>query len=113
MPAQSAASHPIDDVLAALGTTRSGLSSAEAAERLRQFGPNAVRTHRARALPVLARQFKSALLVLLLTTAGVSFFLGERTDAAIIGVILAASVGLGFVNEYRAERAAEASRLGD
>ena len=49
-----------------------------------------------------------ALLVLLLVAAVVSFFLGERTDALIIGVILAASVGLGFVNEYRAERAAEA-----
>jgi P-type Mg2+ transporter len=99
LPAQSAASRPADDVLAALGTTRAGLSSKEAAERLSQFGPNAVRTHRARALPVLAGQFKSALLVLLLATATISFFLGECADAAIIGVILAASVGLGFVNE--------------
>ena len=35
-------------------------------------------------------------------------FLGERTDSVIIGLILAVSVGLGFANEYRAERAAEA-----
>ena len=34
--------------------------------------------------------------------------MGEGLDAVIIGVIVAASVGLGFVNEYRAERAAEA-----
>ena len=34
---------------------------------------------------------------------------GERLDALIIGVIVAASVGLGFTNEYRAERAAEAT----
>ena len=33
---------------------------------------------------------------------------GNRTDAVIIAVILVASVGLGFVNEYRAERAAQA-----
>jgi Mg2+-importing ATPase len=38
----------------------------------------------------------------------VSFFVGDRTDAVIIGVILALSVLLGFVNEFRAERAAEA-----
>ena len=37
-----------------------------------------------------------------------SFFLGERTQAIIIGVILLASIGLGFVNEYRAERASAA-----
>jgi Mg2+-importing ATPase len=37
-----------------------------------------------------------------------SFFVGERTDAVIIGIILAASVGLGFLNEYRAAKAAQA-----
>ena len=37
-----------------------------------------------------------------------SYFVGQRTDAVIIGVIVAVSVGLGFVNEYRAEKAAEA-----
>ena len=37
-----------------------------------------------------------------------SFFLGERIQAIIIGVILLASIGLGFVNEYRAERASAA-----
>ena len=37
-----------------------------------------------------------------------SYFVGEKSDAVIIGVIVALSVGLGFVNEYRAERAAEA-----
>jgi len=59
-------------------------------------------------LPVLARQFKNAVLLLLMAAAVISFALGERTDPAIITVILAASVALGFVNEYRAERAAEA-----
>jgi Mg2+-importing ATPase len=48
------------------------------------------------------------LLWLLLAAALVSAFVGQGIDALIIGVIVAASVGLGFVNEYRAERAAEA-----
>jgi magnesium-transporting ATPase (P-type) len=56
-----------------------------------RYGPNSLRTHR--------------VLALLATTAVVSFFLGDRTLAIIIGVILVASIGLGFVNEYRAERA--------
>ena len=80
----------------------------EAQRRLRTAGPNAVRSHRARPLPVLARQLRSPLLVLLAVTALASSFVGQASDAVIIGVILLASVGLGFVNEYKAEKAAEA-----
>jgi Mg2+-importing ATPase len=47
-------------------------------------------------------------LILLVLTAAISFGLGQRTDASVIGVILAVSIGLGFRNEYRAERAAQA-----
>jgi len=75
---------------------------------LRVLGPNAVRSYGARAFPVLGRQPRSPLLILLAVTACASFFIGKRSDAVIIGVILLASVGLGFVNEYRAEKAAEA-----
>ena len=57
---------------------------------------------------MLGRQLRSAVLGLLAATAVVSFFLGDSKQAIIIGVILAASVGLGFVNEYRAERASAA-----
>ncbi len=57
---------------------------------------------------MLARQLHSPLLWLLLAAAAVSALVGERLDAVIIGVIVAASVGLGFVNEFRAARAAEA-----
>ena len=57
----------------------------------------------------LSRQLRSPLLWLLLAAAAVSAVVGEGFDALIIGVIVAASVGLGFANEYRAERAAEAA----
>src|SRR5581483_6461193 len=87
------------DVLARLDSGQAGLTAAEAARRLRMLGPNAVRSHAARALPVLGRQLRSPLLILLAVTACASFFVGERSDAVIIGVILLASVGLGFVNE--------------
>jgi Mg2+-importing ATPase len=67
-----------------------------------------VSSHHARFWPVLWNQLRSPLLGLLLTAAVASYFVGERSDAVIIGVIVALSVGLGFVNEYRAEKAAEA-----
>jgi len=95
-------------VLDALATSATGLSGAEAAERLRRGGANAVRAHHAQPLKVLARQLHSPVLVLLAVTAGVSFFLGQRIDTLVIGTILLASIGLGFLNEYRAERATEA-----
>jgi Mg2+-importing ATPase len=59
-------------------------------------------------LPVLWHQLRSPLLGLLVAAATASYFVGERSDAVIIGGIVAVSVGLGFVNEYRAEKAAEA-----
>jgi P-type Mg2+ transporter len=96
------------DVLEALGATAAGLSTDDALRRLSAVGPNAVRSPHARRLAVLLRQLASPLLLLLAVAATASFFLGERTDAAIIGAVLTASVGLGYDNEYRAEKAVDA-----
>ena len=96
----------VDEVLRWLDSSAAGLSSTEASARLVRYGPNAVRTHHVNALAVLGRQLRSAVLILLAGTAVVSYFLGDSIQAVIIGVILAASIGLGFINEYRAERAA-------
>ncbi|MGW2161355.1 magnesium-translocating P-type ATPase [Nonomuraea sp. NPDC001699] len=104
----AAAGLPVEEVVARLDGTTGGLTQAEAERRLAVVGPNSLRTHRARRVAVLARQLRSPLLILLAVTAAASFFLGESSDALIIGVILAVSVGLGFFNEYRAEKAAEA-----
>lgn len=95
-------------MLAELGTRAEGLSSAEAAQRLSALGENVLRVHRARPWRVLGRQLRSPILILLFVTAGISVFLGEAANAAIIAVILTTSIGLGFVNEFRAERAADA-----
>ncbi|MCW2724846.1 MAG: Mg(2+) transport ATPase, P-type [Frankiales bacterium] len=108
MPVAAAAARDPATVQAHLGSGADGLTAADVTRRRAECGPNAVRTHHARAWAVLGRQLRSALLLLLLVTATISFFLGERIDALVIGLILAASVGLGFVNEFRAERAAEA-----
>ena len=108
LTAARVSSAPLADALRWLDTSAEGLSSAKASARLLRYGPNSVRTHRVSAIAVLGRQLRSAVLGLLAATAVVSFFLGDSKQAIIIGVILAASIGLGFVNEYRAERASAA-----
>ena len=105
---ESAAAMQTELVLGALGSRESGLTPDEVSARAEAFGPNAVRSHHVTPWSVLFRQLHSPLLWLLLAAAAVSAFVGEGLDALIIGIIVAASVGLGFVNEFRAERAAEA-----
>lgn len=107
---QQAASSPVDAVLDRLGASSRGLTEAEAAMRLALQGPNAIRVHRVRFWSLIWSQLKSPLLLLLAVTAAVSAFLGQAPDAIIIGIILLASVGLGFVNEYRAAKAAQELR---
>ncbi len=105
----NSASQSVTHVLAELGSDATrGLTTKAVAERTQRYGPNAVSLHRARLLPVLWHQVRSPLLGLLLAAALASYLVGERSDAVIIGVIVAMSVGLGFMNEYRAEKAADA-----
>lgn len=94
----------VDPMLAAMETSRHGLTSQEAAQRLGAFGPNAVRSHQVRPLVILAHQFANPIQLLLLAAAGVSMAVGERSGAAIVTVIVLLSVVLGFVNELRSEQ---------
>jgi Mg2+-importing ATPase len=112
VPAVEAAALGRAEVLARLGSGPQGLAEGEAARRLGVAGPNAVRSYRARPWPVLWSQLRSPLLLLLAVTALASAFLGQGSDAVIIGVILVASVGLGFANEYKAAKTAEALHSG-
>ena len=98
---------PAVEVIVKLGSSDSGLSSAEATRRLGVYGPNALPTHGVTAWQVLARQLHSPILVLLLVTAAVSGAVGDLTDALLIFAIMAMSVGLGFFNEYRSAKAVE------
>jgi Mg2+-importing ATPase len=100
-----AARLPAEEVLQRLGSTRSGLSSLEAANRRWIYGDNVLVKHRVTAMGVLRRQLRNPLLILLLAAAAVSGVTGDPTNALIIAAIVFLSVGLGFVNEYRSERA--------
>jgi P-type Mg2+ transporter len=99
----AAARYPVDVVLQELGSTQAGLTSEEAARRLRTVGRNVLASHNLTALGVLGRQLRNALLILLLAAAGVAAVTGDPIDGAIIAAIVVLSVGLGFITEYRSE----------
>jgi P-type Ca2+ transporter type 2C len=103
---------PQDEVAARLDTgLDTGLSKAEAKRRLDQYGANELET--ARAAPpwqLLLEQFKNVLILILLVAVGLSIALGHATEAIVIGAIVVLAAVLGFVQEYRAERAIEALR---
>jgi Mg2+-importing ATPase len=94
------------DLVAALATSRQGLSSAEAAARLERHGANAVEEQRdVAALRLLLRQFASPLVLILVFGAAISLFVRDWIDSAIILVIVLGSTLLGFTQEYRASAA--------
>ncbi len=107
---RDAATRPVDDVLTANHTDLDGLSTEEAQRRLAEVGPNVLATAKVTMWMVLGRQLRNPLLILLLSAATVSGLTGDPTDATIIGAIVALSVLLGFVNEYRSELAVAALR---
>jgi len=95
--------------VASLNSSSDGLSQEEAQKRLAQFGPNELVT-KEKISPwlIFLEQFKSFLIIILLIAVVLSAILGEVVDAIIIGVIVVFACGLGFIQEYRAERAMEA-----
>lgn len=100
---QAAALEP-ETALVALGATRGGLSSEEAAVILAREGANELRRSGRTIVAVLISQVRSPLLGLLFVAASVSIGVGERTSGGIILGIMVLSVGLGVLNEYRSEQ---------
>ena len=100
------------DCLSKLNTdAATGLSEQEARRRLAEHGPNELQAAR-RVSPwaLLLQQFKNVLIIILLIATALSAFLGHDIEAIAIAVIVLLAVLLGFVQEYRAERAIEALR---
>ena len=84
---------------------------AEAAERLRKFGPNRLSEEgRLSRVDVLLRQVASPLQLLLVFAAIVAAATGEATNAGIVLTILCASAFIGYRREYSARAAAAALR---
>lgn len=97
--------------LHALGSGPDGITPDEAAARQLRYGRNLVADRRS-ALPfsLLLAGFARPLPLLLLALAGLDLGTGQAISAAVIGTIVVLSCLLGFVQEYRAQRAVERLR---
>jgi Ca2+-transporting ATPase len=114
-------SQEIGDVLRALGVTEKGLSSEEAEARLRKYGPNALQEKKGVGpLQIFLRQFQDIFVLMLLAAIVISLLsvymkgteagMEDYADAITISVIVILNATVGFVQEYRSEKAMEALR---
>ncbi|ODS52574.1 MAG: ATPase [Acidobacteria bacterium SCN 69-37] len=100
-----------DDAMVRLGTAGTGLTTAEAGRRLETHGPNELQAvGRTPPWHTFGAQFRNVLVIILLVAAVMSGVLGHAIEAAAIAIIVLFAVVLGFIQEYRAERALEALR---
>ncbi len=86
-----------------------GLSAFDAKKRIDEYGYNELKKEKKQSpVGIFFNQFNNILVLILLIAIALSIVVGEYLDAAIIGVIVFFVAILGFVQEYRAERALEA-----
>ena len=99
------------ETMSRLRTSESGLSTAEAAARLQSDGRNELVEKKAHGpLHMLWEQLTAVMVLILIGAATLSLFLGKFLEAGAIYAIVILFVTLGFVQEYRAERAIAALR---
>jgi Ca2+-transporting ATPase len=95
-----------DEVCRELQASPQGLTFAEAARRLQTYGPNALREAEKRSfLFLFLDQFKDFMILVLIAAAVISGLIGEAKDTIAILVIVLLNAVIGFVQEYRAEKA--------
>ncbi|MDH5267732.1 MAG: cation-translocating P-type ATPase, partial [Candidatus Bathyarchaeota archaeon] len=100
-----------EEFMKSLKVSDKGLSEEEAKRRLEEFGPNEL-VERKRVTPfqIFLGQFKDIFVIMLLIAIGISVLIGEIIDASTIGAIVVLNAVVGFVQEYRSEKAMEAMK---
>ena len=96
------------EVVASLGSGDGGLDTGEVENRLRIHGQNMLREAKKRSMILLFfQQFTSLLILILIIAAVISGLFGEWADAIAILIIVLLNGVIGFIQEYRAEKALE------
>jgi len=100
---------PVESLCEHLKSRNTGLGSDEAVRRLDEYGPNELKAKKKKTpAMMLLDQFKDFMILILLGAAVVAGVIGELTDTLIIIAIVIANAVIGFIQEFRAEKAIEA-----
>jgi len=104
---------PVDEAVQRLRVDpRAGLGAEEVRRRREWFGPNVLREGKRRGpLRMLAAQFTDFMILILIAAAMISGLIGDLTDTIVILAIVVLNAAVGFIQEYRAERAVAALKL--
>jgi len=98
-----------EETLKELNSTEHGLSQAEVQKRLAEYGLNELQKEkRASPIKMFLKQFTNILIIILLIATALSIAVEAIVDAIIIIAIVLATAILGFVEEFRSEKAVEA-----
>ncbi|WBA44154.1 cation-translocating P-type ATPase [Hymenobacter canadensis] len=99
----------VADVAAGLTTSPAGLDAATARQRLAEHGPNQLDDTQQKTIwQLVLHQLADVMILVLLAAAGVSVLIGEAKSAYVILAIVGLNAVIGFVQEYRADKAMEA-----
>ena len=113
MTKQAAYTQTEEQVLSSVQSTKEGLTSAQAKERLEKYGLNALQAgEKTTLLQKFINQFKDFMIIVLLAAAVISFFAHEGapdpTDAIVILAVVILNAIVGVIQESKAEEAIEA-----
>jgi Ca2+-transporting ATPase len=95
-----------EEVTNRLKSSVAGLTTEEAAKRLERYGPNELIDKKRKSwFMMLLDQFKDFMILVLIAAAVVAGVVGDPSDTIAIAVIVLLNAVLGFIQEYRAEKA--------
>ncbi|MBF0314843.1 MAG: cation-translocating P-type ATPase [Oligoflexia bacterium] len=96
----------VEEVLREFGSSSKGLTEEAVKKMKEKFGRNQLEEKKSQTpLTIFLSQFKDFMIIVLLVAAIVSGVIGDLTDAIVIVIIVLLNAIIGFVQEYRAEKA--------
>ena len=100
---------PIPEIAQQLNTTPAGIDKTLAVKRLSEYGKNEIEDKKKNTVwQIMLHQLTDFMILVLIAVAIISGILGDLTDTLIILAIIIINATVGFIQEYRSEKAMEA-----
>lgn len=100
---------PLSEITQLINTSPAGIDTVTATERLCEYGKNEIEDKKKKTIwHIMLHQLTDFMILILIAVAIISGFLGDLTDTFIILAIIIINAIVGFIQEYRSEKAMEA-----